>query len=154
MQKFPNLPSLKKLCYAESVPNFILAPALYTPARSAAYLYQKGRHTMSDSTSNSVFFPLDPSLDDKRPLPEIVAEHYSFPRAYVDHEDGKRCYAVQDWIAGVAQAADASKFWDAMKRRLRKADIELSLSCKKMPTVQQTTNTIIWTMPMLRHCTA
>lgn len=57
------------------------------------------RRTISDSTAFSLDFPYDP--EDKRPLPEIIAANYGFALAY--HElEGKRYYAVQDWIAGVA----------------------------------------------------
>src|SRR5436305_13977527 len=87
---------------------------------------------MSDSTSSSVSFPIhDPN--DQRPLPEIIAEHYGFPLAYSDESDGNRYYAVQDWIRGVAQAADPSKFWDSVKRRLNTAKIDLSSWCRKIP---------------------
>jgi hypothetical protein len=75
---------------------------------------------MSDPTQNSVSFPIhNPS--DKRPLPEIIAEHYDFPLAYLDHNDGKRYYAVQDWIAGIAQAPNPRIFWSKLKNRLIKA---------------------------------
>src|SRR5438477_11077163 len=87
---------------------------------------------MSDPTSSSVSFPIhDPN--DKRPLPEIIAEHYGFPLALVDVEDGTRYYAVQDWIRGVAQTSDPTKFWNAMKRRLKTAKIDLSIGCRLIP---------------------
>ena len=44
---------------------------------------------MPDSTQTTLGFPIhDPN--DKRPLPEIIAEYYGFPLAYVDAEDGNR----------------------------------------------------------------
>src|SRR5262245_5081570 len=85
---------------------------------------------MSDSTSNSLSLPQH-SQDD-RPLPEIIAENYGCPLAFHD-QDGKRYYAVQDWISGVAQPAEVRKFWDAMKRRLKKAGIDLSTWCRQLP---------------------
>lgn len=85
---------------------------------------------MSDFTSNSVSFPVHPT--DKRPLPELVAEHWDFPLAFHE-EDGQRYYAVQDWIAGVGQAAESRKFWNAMKRRFHKAGIDLSTLCRQFP---------------------
>src|SRR5258706_7860718 len=90
------------------------------------------RRIMSDPTQNSISFPIH-NQNDKRPLPEIVAEHYGFPLAFVDIEDGKRFYAVQDWIRGVAQSPDPSKFWGAMKKRLKKAGIETSTWCRSLP---------------------
>src|SRR4051794_16526851 len=78
---------------------------------------------MSDSTYLPI--PLPQDTNDKRPLPEIIADHYGFPLAYHD-VDGERYYAVQDWIRGVAHSIDASKYWDALKRRLKKAEIEIS----------------------------
>ncbi|HLY26777.1 MAG TPA: hypothetical protein VKQ72_10590 [Aggregatilineales bacterium] len=85
---------------------------------------------MPDHTSNSVSFSANPH--DKRPLPEIIASNYGFPLAYHD-VDGLRYYAVQDWIIGVAQAAEPRKFWDSMKRRLRKAGVDLSSWCRQLP---------------------
>ena len=86
---------------------------------------------MSDSTSFSVSLPQP--ADDSRPLPEIIAEFYGFPLAYVDHEDGERYYAVQDWIAGVAKSSEPRTFWTAMKRRLKKVGIEMSTRCTQLP---------------------
>src|SRR5579863_9489690 len=87
------------------------------------------RRTMSDPTSNLVSLPFDPN--DDRPLPERIAEGYGFPLAYHDLDDGKRYYAVQDWIVGVAQPPDAAKFWHDVKRRMKKAGFELSVSCRR-----------------------
>jgi DNA-damage-inducible protein D len=87
---------------------------------------------MSDLTSNPVEYPVyDPN--DPRPLPEIVAEFYGFPLAFADDTDGNRYYAVQDWIKGVAQAAEPRKYWDRMKRRLKKSGIDLSSSGRQIP---------------------
>jgi len=88
---------------------------------------------MSDSTSNSVSFPVN--SNDKRPLPEIIASNYDFPLAFHDLDD-MRYYAVQDWIRGVAQIDNAeavSKFWLNMKKRLNKAGIETSLWWRSLP---------------------
>ncbi|MHB8624909.1 MAG: hypothetical protein ACYDBJ_03590 [Aggregatilineales bacterium] len=84
---------------------------------------------MSNSTQS--LLPLPFPSEDKRPLPEIVADGNSepgsgwpaFPLAYQDVE-GKRYYAVQDWIRGVAQlesATESSKFWHDIKRRFKLA---------------------------------
>ncbi len=100
---------------------------------------------MVDSTPNPLSFPnADGEQPDQRPLPEIVAAGKvdesespgweAFPLAYHDVE-GKRYYAVQDWILGVAKPSDASRFWDSMKRRLKKAKIELSSSCRELPYI-------------------
>src|SRR5262249_42067027 len=61
-------------------------------------------------------------------------ENYGFSLAYHDL-DGKRYYAVQDWIRGVAQPAEERKFWDALKRRFKKAGIEMSTWCRPLPYV-------------------
>jgi hypothetical protein len=86
---------------------------------------------MSDSTPNPVSFPL-PTGNSKKPLPEIVAEHYGFPLAYHD-VDGDRYYAVQDWIRGVSQSADPGTLLVLMKRRAKKFGFELLSSGKKLP---------------------
>ena len=72
---------------------------------------------MFDSTSNLV--PFSPDSDD-RPLPERIAAQYGFPLAYKDHDDGKRYYAVQDWIAGVADTPHARTLWEKLKKRAKK----------------------------------
>ena len=68
---------------------------------------------MDDSTSNSVSFPVN--SQDKRPLPEIIADLYGFKLAFVDHTDGNRYYAVQDWINGVTQTAQARSYWGKLQ---------------------------------------
>src|SRR5260221_520874 len=91
---------------------------------------------MSDSTSFPISLPQN-SQDD-RPLPEIIAEQYGFPLAYHDLDDGKRYYAVQDWIRGVAltnNAKAASDLWTAMKKRLKKIGIETPTWCRSLPYV-------------------
>lgn len=67
-----------------------------------------------------------------RPLPELISVNYGFPLAHHDVEH-VRYYAVQDWIRGVAQSPEPRKFWDAMKRRLKKAEIEMSTWCRPLP---------------------
>lgn len=84
--------------------------------------------------------PLQPFSEDKRPLPEIVADGNpepetgwsAFSLAYRD-VDGKRYYAVQDWIRGVAQTENPRDFWNKLKKRLQKAGIELSTWCLQLP---------------------
>ncbi|MHB8627236.1 MAG: hypothetical protein ACYDBJ_08030 [Aggregatilineales bacterium] len=93
---------------------------------------------MSNPTQSLLPLPL-PS-EDKRPLPEIVADGNpvpgtgwpAFPLAYQD-VGGKRYYAVQDWIRGVAQTENPRNFWNMLKRRLLKANIELSSWCVQLP---------------------
>ncbi len=95
---------------------------------------------MVDSTPNPLSFP---NADgDQRPLPEIVAAGKpdepgnpgwdAFPLAYHDVE-GNRYYAVQDWLIGVAHTPNARTFWEKLKRRLKKAKVELSPSWVQLP---------------------
>jgi|GEM_PF-1429739 len=86
---------------------------------------------MDDSTSNSVSFPVN--SQDKRPLPEIIADLYGFKLAFVDHTNGNRYYAVQDWINGVTQTAQARSYWGKLQIRLKKAGNELTARCVKLP---------------------
>jgi hypothetical protein len=82
---------------------------------------------MFDFTSSLV--PLTSDADD-RPLPERIAAQYGFPLAHKDHDDGRRYYAVQDWIAGVAQpASHPGQFWNEMKKRYS----YLVSLCQKLP---------------------
>jgi len=93
---------------------------------------------MFDLTPNQL--PLHPFSKDDRPLPEIVADGNPdpdtgwpvFPLAWRDVE-GIRYYAIQDRIRGVVQPADARKFWNAMKRRLKKTELETSTWCRHLP---------------------
>src|SRR5258708_20494036 len=84
---------------------------------------------MTDFTS---FSPVPSSDFDNLPLPERIAKRYNFALAYHDLEDGKRYYAVQDWIKGVAQSIDPATFWTAMKRRFNKAGLTISEQCRKL----------------------
>ncbi len=88
---------------------------------------------MSDLTPNSVSLSFDPN--DDRPLPERIAEGYGFPLAYHDLDDGKRYYAIQDWIVGVAQTSQPRVFLSNMKQRAKKAKIELFSPCKQLPYI-------------------
>lgn len=74
---------------------------------------------MSDYTSKLSAFQANPN--DTRPLPEIIADVEGFPLAYVDHEDGKRYYAIQDWILGVAMTDNPRRLWSDLKSRLKKS---------------------------------
>jgi hypothetical protein len=58
---------------------------------------------MSDSNSTSISFPIPYDPNDKRPLPEIIADYCGFPLN--SHPvDETIYYSAQDWIKGVAQA--------------------------------------------------
>lgn len=80
------------------------------------------RRTMSDSNSTSVSFPIPHDPNDKRPLPEIIAERWGFPLAQKQIDD-KWYFSVQDWIAGVAQTHDPRNFWKSLKRRTERVGI-------------------------------
>jgi hypothetical protein len=69
---------------------------------------------------------------DNRPLPEIIADQYSFTLAYHDVGD-VRHYAVQDWIKGVAQTDNPRRFWADMKKRSDKAGSQLYAQCVQLP---------------------
>jgi len=75
------------------------------------------------------------SVDMQRPLPEIIADGgqdwSAFSLQFQDVE-GKRYYAVQDWLRGVALTEDASRFWADLKRRLQKAGIQLFAPCVQL----------------------
>jgi hypothetical protein len=90
------------------------------------------RRKMFDFTSTSVSFPIPHNPNDKRPLPEIIADHCGFPLARREI-DSIRYYAVQDWLRGIAQIDDARKFWYDIKRRLKKAGVEMSVLCRRLP---------------------
>jgi len=87
----------------------------------------------ADSRQLSIF---GSDAHDARPLPEIIASGgsgwFEFPLQYHD-VDGSRYYAVQDWIAGVAQpVGHPGDYWKDLLMRATKAGIELSASCVKL----------------------
>ncbi len=98
---------------------------------------------MIDSTLNPLSFPnADDHSPDQRPLPEIVAAGKpdepenpgweSFPLAYHDVE-GKRYYAVQDWIVGVAHPkSHPGRFWAELKKRIKKSEARRKQSDEKV----------------------
>jgi hypothetical protein len=87
---------------------------------------------MSDFSSTSVSFPIPHNSNDKRPLPEIIADHCGFPLA--SHPKGdKTFYSVQDWISGVAHPKNPARFWSDMKRLAKVAEIQLYDSVVYVP---------------------
>lgn len=77
-----------------------------------ALAFDGGQHMTSIVPQNQL------PLFEETPLPELIAEQYGFPLAYRD-VDGKRVYAVRDWIIGVAQTPDPGDYWKKMKRRAK-----------------------------------
>lgn len=71
-------------------------------------------------------------LVDPRELPQIIAANNHFPLQHYEVEGGN-LYAVQDWIRGVAQTDNPRRFWADVKKRAKKAGIELSASCVQLP---------------------
>lgn len=58
----------------------------------------------------------DAPVGDQRELPLLIAEQFSF--ALQTHElEGKTYFAVQDWVAGVAQTPDPRFYWNKLKRK-------------------------------------
>ena len=64
--------------------------------------------------------------NDARPLPEIIASGGSDWQAFnlqmQDHE-GKRYYAVRDWLIGVTLTDDPGDYWKKLKKRAAKAEL-------------------------------
>lgn len=79
----------------------------------------------------------DAPVGDQRELPLLIAEQFSF--ALQTHQvEGKTHFAVQDWIAGVAQTSDPADLWNKLKRRSvvpksGTVGIELSTACRQLP---------------------
>jgi hypothetical protein len=74
---------------------------------------------------------------DDRPLPEQIADggkHWdAFDLQWYDVE-GKRYYAVQDWIRGVALTDNPKRFWTDLKKRTENLHkIQLYASCVQLP---------------------
>ena len=64
--------------------------------------------------------------NDARPLPEIIASGgdgwAAFDLQMQDHE-GKRYYAVRDWLIGVTLTDDPGDYWKKLKKRAAKAEL-------------------------------
>jgi hypothetical protein len=69
--------------------------------------------------------------DQTLPLPLLIARRHEFALQTQVSERDEVLYAVQDWIAGVAQAAEPRKFRDQLNRRLARA--QLSIVCRQLP---------------------
>lgn len=127
----------------ESVVYFKASGGAFEPRRhSSTYhagLERKHMHLPNGSTSTdsgqlSLFNVND--YNDHRPAPERVASAHGFVLAFHEDADGDvdhRWYAVQDWIAGVSRTDNPARFWNDLKRRLKKANIQLYDSCVQLP---------------------
>jgi hypothetical protein len=80
--------------------------------------------------SNPVMPTLPASDDDARPLPLIVADNWQFPLAHVETPEGVY-YAIQDWIKGLVNVADARKLWSDMQ--FKNVFFQLSDSIRQLP---------------------
>jgi hypothetical protein len=90
---------------------------------------------MPQSTPEPTAIQLSLFGDDDRPAPIRAAEAYNFPlqRYEPTDEHPHRLYSVQDWITGVAKTDDPRHFWIELKKRLKKAKIELVTPCYQLP---------------------
>lgn len=91
--------------------------------------------TNSPAPSQLALFDAN-DYNDNRPAPERVASSHGFALAYHEDADGQpdsRWYAVQDWIAGISRTDNPARFWTDLKRRLKKAKVELYASCVQLP---------------------
>ena len=71
-------------------------------------------------------------MPDKQPLPVDIARKYGFDLQRYETEQGNY-YAVQDWIAGVAQSDNPRVYWSAMKRRAKADEKQMFTACKQLP---------------------
>jgi len=108
------------------------------------------KNTRKSSEVQLSFF--DKVTDSKLPLPDLIAQGSDdwqpFPLSYHDINN-KRNYAIQDWISGIAQPVNPSKYWNDMKRRALKANIELSARCGRLSYVAKNGRTY-----QVDHCDA
>jgi hypothetical protein len=76
--------------------------------------------------------PLIPDSNDieQLSLPSIVAQHWNFPLAHVQTENGT-VYAVQDWMRGLSGEEDVRRLWDMFKKS--EAGKQMSNSIGRMP---------------------
>lgn len=72
---------------------------------------------------------------DPRPLPLIIADENGFPlQHYAPTQPGQTYqFSIQDWISGVGQTDNPRRFWMDIKKRTKKAGIELYASCVQLP---------------------
>ena len=83
-------------------------------------------------TSQMTLFSHNNQAD--HPLPLQIASEYGFALQCHTQDDDTVVYAVQDWIAGIAQATAARDFWQKLKKRLDKTGYsELYARCLQLP---------------------
>jgi hypothetical protein len=70
-----------------------------------------------------------------QPLPLQIASDYNFPLQYHQTPDDVIVYSIQDWIAGVGQAAEPRDFWAKLKKRLKTVNPQLWTSCLQLPYI-------------------
>lgn len=79
-------------------------------------------------TQLSLWAELDSSKTE--PLPLQIAAQYGFPLQHHTQDDDTIVYAVQDWIAGVAQTDDmqqAKNIWQMVQRRVKSTSVVMTL---------------------------
>lgn len=92
---------------------------------------QHAELSASFDSKQMALFSVD-EASDPRELPLIIASKFHFPLQHYEQENGN-WYAVQDWITGVAQTDNPRRFWTDLKKRAKKAGVELYASCVQLP---------------------
>lgn len=105
-------------------PNFDSSAALSPRKMKAKGLYHMTQLVLFDDFGN-------------KPLPEQIADGgkdwQAFDLQWYD-VDGKRYYAVQDWLRGVALTENPAQFWRELKKRAENLHkVQLSTSCLQLP---------------------
>lgn len=85
--------------------------------------------TPKDTSIQLSLFGDNQTLQDKRPLPLIVAERWNFPLQF-HVADNEYVYSLQDWVAGLTQG-DPGAIRENVRRLLNNADLGLDVTVQK-----------------------
>jgi DNA-damage-inducible protein D len=75
---------------------------------------------------------LDPEGASQSEIVNVSQEH-SFSLQYCTLPDGREMYAVRDWIAGITKSDNPVRFWNDLKKRMKKANVQIYASCVQLP---------------------
>lgn len=72
------------------------------------------------------------NMSGKKPIPQDVARAFNFDLQRVEH-DGTVYYSIHDWIHGVCQSDNPSRYWSDMRRRTKGAQADSYARCVTLP---------------------
>lgn len=72
------------------------------------------------------------SMSGKKPIPQDIARAFGFDLQRVE-QDGNVYYSIHDWIRGVCQSDNPSRYWSDMRRRTQGNQSDSYARCVTLP---------------------